>query len=170
MIKIKQENWEWTDIDKLKTDGLNPNRMTNKQKEALKNNIEKFGFNMPIITDKDYLIADGEQKLMVAKEMNIKKVPVLRKDINNTERRIIRQSMNKLRGSHKPDLDREEYKAILEDIDSDHLSSLTSISDKEIKNALKEEEKELKIIQKVEQLGHLTIKCPKCGHKFQRKD
>jgi len=62
-------------IDKLKTDGDNPNVMTKKQKEALRKNIEKFGFIIPIITNKDYLIADGEQRYEIAKEMGLKEVP-----------------------------------------------------------------------------------------------
>ena len=169
MIKIKQEQWEWIEIEKLKTDGNNPNVMTEKELEALKKNIAKFGFNMPIITDMKYLIADGEQKLTAAKEMGLKRVPVLRKEINDTERRIIRQSMNKLRGTHDLELDSKELKAILEDTDMEELVNLTSISEQEILNLINKSDQDAKeVAEQVEKLGSLTVKCPKCGHKFER--
>ena len=86
---MEQTNWEWVDINLIKTDGNNPNVMNKASKEALKRNILKFGFNMPIITDMSYLIADGEQKLIVAIEMGLDKVPVLRKKLTDNQRRII---------------------------------------------------------------------------------
>ena len=76
---LKDMKIEWVDIDKIKTDSENPNRMNKTEKEALRKNLETFGWNMPIITDLNYLIADGEQKLTVAKEMGLKTVPILKK-------------------------------------------------------------------------------------------
>jgi ParB-like chromosome segregation protein Spo0J len=45
----------------LKVDGKNPNKMSREQYDRLKTSIKKFGFIVPIITNKDLLIADGEQ-------------------------------------------------------------------------------------------------------------
>ena len=77
---MKQDNWEWVDINLIKTDGENPNVMNKTQKEALKANMIKYGWNMPILTDMAYLLADGEQKLIIAKEMGWNTVPILRKN------------------------------------------------------------------------------------------
>jgi ParB-like chromosome segregation protein Spo0J len=52
----------------LKVDGKNPNKMSREQHERLKTSIQKFGFIVPIITNKDLLIADGE-RLIIAKEL-----------------------------------------------------------------------------------------------------
>ena len=41
-------------IAKITTDGNNPNVMDVNQQIALKNNIKKYGFLVPIITNKDY--------------------------------------------------------------------------------------------------------------------
>jgi len=60
-----------TDISVLKVDGDNPNRMTKEQHERLSSSIKKYGFIVPIITNKDYLIADGEQRFEVAKTLGI---------------------------------------------------------------------------------------------------
>ena len=168
---MNEENWEWVNIELLKVDGLNPNKMTNAELEALKKNIQKFGWNMPIITNMDYLIADGEQKLQAAKELQLKKVPILRKDITETERRIIRQSMNKLRGRHDNDLDAEEFKKILADTDMQELVELTGQSEQNILNIIEREELGTTDddTEKVSKLGKHVIECPKCKHKFERE-
>jgi len=169
MIKIEQTNWEWVDINKLKTDGENPNSMTDKEKAALKKNIEKFGWNMPIITNMNYLIADGEQKLIVAKEMNLPKVPVLRKELTDNQRRILRQSMNKLRGSHNEELDAEEFKKILAESNLEDLTLLTAISEQEILNAINKTDQESKDIldKEMDVSVERTIDCPHCKGKIK---
>ncbi len=171
-MNAKEENWIWVGIELLKTDKNNPNKMSNDELEALKRNIQRFGWNMPIIVNKDYLIADGEQKLQAAKELQLKKVPILMKDITEAERLLIRQSMNKLRGKHDPDLDALEFKRILEDTDMEELVNLTGITEQNILNTI--EANELGTTnddaEEVSKLGKHVIECPKCHHKFKRKD
>ena len=62
-------------ISLLKVDGANPNKMETKQFEALKENIKKYGFLHPVITNKDYLIADGEHRFLAAQELGSGSVP-----------------------------------------------------------------------------------------------
>ena len=165
---MKQTNWNWVDIKLLKKDGHNSNVMSDRSKTALKANIERFGWNMPIITDMKYVIADGEQKLDVALEMGLAKVPILMKQINVAERKIIRQSMNKISGKMDEELDAAEFKRILEDkTDMETLSSLISISEQDILNILNkasEEAKEeaKKASQEMEVEQKRTIECPHC--------
>lgn len=170
---MKETNWEWVDINLLKIDGVNPNFMSKSERESLKNNLTKFGWNMPIITDLDYLIADGEQKWEVAKEMEYKRVPVLRKKLTDTERRLIRQSMNKLRGTHNPELDAEEFKKILTKTDMEEITTLIGVNEQEILNTINYAEKNneaKETAEKVEKLGSLRVKCPKCGTEFEKTD
>lgn len=164
---MNKENWEWTPIEKLQTDQNNPNSMSRDQLDALKANLSRFGWNMPIITNMDYLIADGEQKLTAAQEMGLKEVPVLRKKLTESERKVIRQSMNKLRGSHNEELDAAEFKRILTQMDMEELSNLTAISEQELLNTINSSSDVSKITQ-VNNLGHLVAECPKCGTKFNR--
>ena len=170
MTETKEENWEYVEIEKLKIDNNNPNQMSNTQLEALKKNIQKFGWNMPIITDMEYLIADGEQKLQAAKELQLKRVPILRKKLTNAQRLIVRQSMNKLRGKHDIDLDAAEFKRILEKTDMEEFTSLVGLGEQEVLNTLERTDREEKeVAEEVDQLGSLTITCPKCHHVFKKK-
>ena len=99
---------------KLKTDGQNPNLMTKKQIEALKKNITEFGFLVPIITNKEYVVADGEQRLTAAKELGMSRVPVIVLQISDVDRRILRQVLNKLKGQHEKEGDIAEFVKIME--------------------------------------------------------
>jgi ParB-like chromosome segregation protein Spo0J len=89
---------ETVDLSLLKVDGQNPNRMSDRQKAALRDAIARYGFIVPIITNMDYLIADGEQRLEAARSLGMKQAPVIRLPIKDVDRRILRQIMNKLKG------------------------------------------------------------------------
>lgn len=163
MIQIPKE--EIVDINLLKTDGNNPNITTDEEKKAIKLSIEKFGFMIPIITDKDYLIADGQQRLEVAKDMGLKQVKIVKLPLKDVDRRILRQVLNKLRGTHERDLDLEEFQRIDDAGEIELLKELLPEEDFDLKVKEKLEDNP----EEVENLGKLTVICPKCGHRFERK-
>ncbi|MEW6295943.1 MAG: ParB N-terminal domain-containing protein [Candidatus Diapherotrites archaeon] len=101
---------ELVNVNLLKVDGRNPNRMMSTQKKALKKNIKEFGFIVPIITNKDLLIADGEQRMNTAIELGMNEVPVIKLPLEDVDRRILRQVLNKLKGEHERELDYQEAK------------------------------------------------------------
>lgn len=105
---------ELASINELKLDGENPNVMTKEQFDALKENIRRFGFLVPVITNEDGLVADGEHRLKAARDLGLSQVPVIRLPIKDVDRRIIRQVMNKLRGSHDYYRDINDFKHIFE--------------------------------------------------------
>lgn len=121
----------------LRVDGQNPNYMNPKQLDALEKSIKRYGFLFPIITNQDYLIADGEQKLTVARErLKLPKVPVIRLPIADVDRRILRQVLNKLKGRHRRELDAAEYQLIMEQGRIDELTALTALNQEHINNVL----------------------------------
>lgn len=97
----------------ITTDGKNPNKMTKTQLEALKKNIERFGFLVPVVTNKDLVIADGEHRWLAAKELGLEEIPAVIVRVDEVDRRIIRQVMNKLRGTHDFQMDIAEYQFLL---------------------------------------------------------
>jgi len=112
-------------IKELKRDGHNPNVISSEQLEALKENIKKYGFLVPIIIDKDNIIADGEHRALIYQELGHETIPAYKLDVSITDRKILRQVLNKLRGTHDPRKDREEIERILQGLeDSSELINL----------------------------------------------
>lgn len=136
MAKIyNQEN---IDISLLKEDGNNPNKMSQKSFEALKKTIKKYGFLVPVITNNEYIIADGAHRVRAAKDLGMQQIPVIKVDVSEVDRRLLRQIMNKLKGEHDYDLDLEEFKYLLENNYEENLLDLLPDSSREIKNMLRE--------------------------------
>ena len=117
------------DLRDLKRDDQNPNKMTDKQKESTWQSLTKYGWIYPIITNKDGLLTDGEQRVDVCLEHGEFFGPVLRLPVEDVDRRILRQVLNKLKGTHDKLLDAEEFKRIQEADGKDDLKALLGISD-----------------------------------------
>ena len=124
-------------VDRLQLDGRNPNRMSARQFEALKKSIQRWGFVVPIITNRDYLIADGEHRLRAAKDLGMGQVNVVRLPVGEVDRSLIRQVMNKIRGEHDLFLDAEEYYRIMSEGSRDLIKQLLNENDLRIDNLLK---------------------------------
>ncbi len=131
---------EIVDINLLKTDDKNPNILSPQQMEALKKNIRRYGFIVPIITNKEYIIADGEHRLICAKELNYTRVPIIRLNVDEVDRRMLRQILNKLKGTHDYYLDVDEYKYILENDDDKIFAELLAQPTDEINKFVLSEE------------------------------
>ena len=102
------------DVRLLKSDGQNPNKMTDKMKAELWRSLEDFGWTDPIIIDKAGVFCDGEQRASVCIAHNEFFVPVLKLTMTDAQRRIGRQRYNKLRGKHNKILDQEEWKRLID--------------------------------------------------------
>ena len=113
-----------SDIRLLKSDEQNPNKMTLKQQEQIWQSLQKYGWTYPIITNKDGVFADGEQRAQVCKAHNEFFAPVLRLPVSDVDRRMLRQILNKLKGKHSRDLDSADYIRIIEAGEKDDLKAL----------------------------------------------
>lgn len=128
---------ELVDVEKLQVDGDNPNRLSVRRFEALKKSIRRWGFVVPVITNKDFLVADGEHRLKAAKELGMKQVSVVRLPVGDVDRRLLRQVMNKIRGEHDLYLDAEEYYRLVSEDQRSLLKQYLLESDLRIDNLLK---------------------------------
>lgn len=75
-------NVEIVDIDKLKANDYNPNKVNENNLKLLKNSILENGWTLPIVVRPDYTIIDGFHRWTIAKReplasMLNKKVPVV---------------------------------------------------------------------------------------------
>jgi ParB-like nuclease domain len=114
--QIKEPTLTKIRLDSVKIDPSNPNKMSVPQTLALEKSMYRFGYITPIIVDADtMMIADGEHRYLVYKELGYEEIPayVIRfKD--ESERRMLRQVLNKLRGEHDKQKDADEFLNIMQ--------------------------------------------------------
>ena len=143
-MKIPQHEIIKLKTSDVKEDGKNPNRMSKAQMEALKKSIQKYGDIVPIVVNKDNLLADGAQRLQACKELGLETITAIKIDVKEVDRRVLRQVLNKLRGQHDLNLDIEEFTEILKEMDMNELQSLLPNENLDEllrdKNKLKEED------------------------------
>ena len=102
------------DLRLLSADQNNPNVTTLKQQEQIWRSLQKYGWTYPILTNKEGVLVDGEQRSEVCKQHNEFYAPVLRLPVSDVDRRMLRQILNKLKGKHNTELDNEEYVRIMQ--------------------------------------------------------
>ena len=102
MEKIKTYKIEDVEISKIKLDESNPNEMDEFKMKALKKIIQEKGMLQPILINQDNLMIDGEHRYLAAKDVGLKEIQCYRLNVTDAERRLLRQTMNKVRGSHNP--------------------------------------------------------------------
>lgn len=101
-------------IDEIRSDGKNPNQMSAEMFSGLVAHISDHGIINAIIITEDGLIADGEHRVLAAKELGLKTIKARRIKNDEALRRTVRQTMNKIHGTHDANLDAEEFKALIE--------------------------------------------------------
>jgi ParB-like chromosome segregation protein Spo0J len=119
-------------LEDLKFDGCNPNRLSREGMERLKASIRRWGDIVPIVTNKDLLVADGEQRAVAMKELGMTECSVIRLPVKDVDRRLLRQVLNKLRGEHLKELDAEEFRIIVDDGAEEDLKYLLGLSDEKL--------------------------------------
>ena len=67
-------------IDEVKFYSKNSKQHPQEQIEILKTSIQKFGFNVPIILDKNNVIIAGHGRIIAAKELKMTEVTFIKKD------------------------------------------------------------------------------------------
>jgi ParB/RepB/Spo0J family partition protein len=102
MKNIKTYSVEDVDISEIRLDESNPNKMDARKMDALKKMIQEKGMLQPILINQDNLMIDGEHRFLAAKEVGMEKIQCYRLDVTDSERRLLRQTMNKIKGSHNP--------------------------------------------------------------------
>jgi ParB/RepB/Spo0J family partition protein len=91
-------------IEKLKLNNWNPNKMDKAKFESLVRSIKERKFIVPIVANKDGIIADGEHRYLasVSTECNLSVVPVILVDMSEDELKLSTLGLNGIRGENSP--------------------------------------------------------------------
>ena len=123
-------------IDELKADPANPRRISDAELEALTRSLREFGLVDPIIARKeDRTVIGGHQRLLAARRLGLKTVPVIYLDISKEKAQLLNVALNKISG----DFDQELLARLLSDLGTtpDLDLTLSGFEEKEIKQLLK---------------------------------
>lgn len=125
--------------DELEVDGDNPNEQSDEMFGLLCENLRKKGWlGNAIVADTDGCIADGEHRWRAAQEIGLDEVPVKYYDIDDAERRLWRQELNKISGSHDRKRDALEYDYLLDAGKTDAVTDLTKAAGEDLDELLAE--------------------------------
>ncbi|HLF72170.1 MAG TPA: ParB N-terminal domain-containing protein, partial [Dehalococcoidia bacterium] len=123
-------------IDELRPDPANPRRISDDQLEALTRSLKEYGFVQPVIArSEDKTVIGGHQRLLAARRLGYKTVPVIFLDVTLEQARVLNLGLNKISG----DWDKELLGRLLADLKplEDVDLSLTGFSEDELAKLLK---------------------------------
>jgi ParB/RepB/Spo0J family partition protein len=94
--KINGDNMQITykKIDDIFPYANNAKLHPEKQVKQVANSITEFGFNQPIVVDKENVIIVGHGRYMAAKQLALKEVPVLMLDLTEEQAKAYRLADN----------------------------------------------------------------------------
>ena len=87
---------EYVSIDSIKPYPQNAKKHPSEQVEHIANSIREFGFQQPIVVDKDNVVVIGHGRLLAAKKLNMDSVPCVRADdLTDEQIKALRLADNK---------------------------------------------------------------------------
>ncbi len=123
-------------IEDLRPDPANPRRISDEELESLTRSIREFGLIDPIIVRReDKVVIGGHQRLLAARRLGLKQVPVVLVDLSEERAHLLNLALNRISGSW----DQELLARLLADLNEvpDVDLTLTGFSDDELKQHLK---------------------------------
>src|SRR5438309_6245998 len=128
-------------IDELHPDPANPRKISDADLDALTRSMREFGFVQPVIArHDDHIVIGGHQRLVAARRLGLKTVPVIFVDLSSEQSHVLNLALNKISG----DWDEQLLARLLADLQaaSDVDLALSGFEDDEIKRLLRKLEAE----------------------------
>jgi DNA modification methylase len=123
-------------IGDLRPDPANPRRISDQELETLTRSIREFGLIDPIIARRDdKMVIGGHQRLLAARKLGYKTVPVVLTDLTVEQAHLLNIALNKISGSFDQELLARLVKELQEVPNID--LSLSGFEDDELKKLLK---------------------------------
>ena len=134
-LKIAPIGVELWQIDKILPYGKNAKLHNSKQVALLAKNIQEFGWDVPIVVDKEGVIIKGHGRRLAALKLGMTEVPVIvRDDLSPAQIRAARLADNKVaEGAHDDDILRQELQELLND---DLDLGILGFDDRELKDLM----------------------------------
>ena len=85
-----------TDINTIKPYDRNPRIISEDAISKVKESLENFGWQQPIVVDKDNVIIVGHTRYRAAQELHLDKVPVVTADLSQEKVKAYRIADNKV--------------------------------------------------------------------------
>jgi hypothetical protein len=123
-------------INDLRPDPANPRRISDEELESLTRSIREFGLvNAIIARRQDKVVIGGHQRLVAARRLGLKTVPVIFVDLTQEQAQLLNLALNRISGSW----DNQLLARLLSELHSlpEVDISLTGFSDDELKKYLK---------------------------------
>ena len=87
-------------IGDLRPDPANPRRISDEELESLTRAIHEFGFVDPIIArEEDKSVIGGHQRLLAARKLGLKRVPVVLVDLSEDQAQLLNLALNRISGT-----------------------------------------------------------------------
>jgi len=138
VTKGNQAQWQQIDVSKVKPYSKNTKKHPDDQVQKIARSIQEFGWDQPIVTDKDMVIIKGHGRLLAAKVLGLTQVPVLiRSDLTPTQVKASRIADNRVAES---DWDIDMLKFEITDLQEEQFNlDILGFTDREIKDLLVDE-------------------------------
>jgi DNA modification methylase len=92
-------------IDQLHPDPANPRRISDSELDALTRSLREFGFVQPVLArHEDKIVIGGHQRLLAARRLGWKTVPVSFLDLTPEQTRLLNLALNRISGDWDQDL------------------------------------------------------------------
>jgi DNA modification methylase len=96
---------EHVDIDTLRPDPANPRRISDAELESLTRSMREWGFVQPVLVRReDNTVVGGHQRLLAARRLGMKTVPVIFVDLTLDQARVLNLALNKISGTWDEEL------------------------------------------------------------------
>ena len=129
-MKVKEFDIQKIDISKIKFDKTNPNIVSEQQMKGLQKAIRKFGYLVPVVLNQRYQVLDGEHRVKAYQKMGIKNIPAYVLNVDKFDGKILRQVMNKLKGTHDPLKDSTEFQLLFKNEKLEDLAKLLALPER----------------------------------------
>ena len=105
MVATKNIDITHLPIGDLRPDPANPRRITDEELESLTRSVREFGLIDPIIARReDQVVIGGHQRLLAARKLGMKQVPVVLVDLSEEKAHLLNLALNRISGSWDQEL------------------------------------------------------------------